>query len=330
MNGLTDGSALKKIAAAIEKAKTALIFPHISVDGDALGSSVALCRAMRKQGKDVWIQIEDAIPENLKFMDKGYTTADSDRIAAADLCIALDCGETGRFPKRKEKFFSGGMTVCIDHHFTTEPFADLNYIDADAAATAEIVYALLGELGAEIDAETAEAIYTGIVTDTGRFGYSNTTKKTHLIAAELLDLGADPSKIAVLLFQSVRREKLALNSKVMDTLEIFAEGKGAIAVMTRKMLTETGAEADESEGIVEQLRNIRGVEVAGLVKEINFRQVKVSLRAKNGYGVSELASAFGGGGHIRAAGYIAAAVPKEAAAELKAEIEKLLKKNPEA
>jgi phosphoesterase RecJ-like protein len=180
---------------------------------------------------------------------------------------------------------------------------DYNLIDTRAAAAAELVYALIEALGVALDARIAEALYVGVVTDTGRFQYESTTEKTHLIAAELLRAGVRPNKVFAEIYQSFRVEKLYLENAVMGTMTTVAGGRGVIAHMTRAMRAETGALDEETEGIAEKLRAIRDVEVSVFLRETDDGKTKGSLRSKSRCDVAALAGRFGGGGHIRAAGF---------------------------
>ncbi|MEG0156546.1 MAG: DHH family phosphoesterase, partial [Anaerovoracaceae bacterium] len=176
----TRNNSLAEIGRALIKAETVLIFPHILMDGDALGSSVALCRALRNSGKNCHVLIEDRVPGYISFLDKGYCTDDQAVLQEpADVCICVDCGEESRFPGRVQVYREGKTKICIDHHPTSMGIGDLNYIEQGAAATGELIYALLEEMNIELDKEIAEAIYTTIMTDTGNFRYSNTRKRSH-------------------------------------------------------------------------------------------------------------------------------------------------------
>ncbi|QHI73242.1 DHH family phosphoesterase [Aminipila terrae] len=220
-----ENNTLKQIAEFLMASKSVLLFTHINMDGDTLGSSVALCIALRKLGKQAHILIEDDIAAFLRFLDKDYCTYDNHVIENPDICLCIDCGDVDRFKERKDKFFEGKQKGCIDHHVTTEPFADFNFIDPTASATGEIIYELLKELPVEIDKDIASAIFAAITTDTGNFQYSNTTKKTHLIAAELWDYGVDYNEISVELYQNNRLEKLLLQTKALQELNVFAGGR---------------------------------------------------------------------------------------------------------
>lgn len=297
-----NNNSLTEIADKIMEADNILLFPHVNMDGDALGSSAALCKGLRLLGKRCSILIEDDVPGYLMFLDKAYCIDNAEKIKHPDLCICVDCAEISRFKKRKEKFMQGKVSMCLDHHITSDPFCDYNYIDGHAAATAEIIFKLLKELEVEMDKEIGEALWAGITTDTGNFQYSNTTRETHEIVVQLYDLKIDHNDISVKIYENVRPEKMLMTNKVMDNIKFFAGGKAAITYVTLDMLKETGAKADETEGIVEKLRCIAGVEIAAFLKEDTEERIKVSMRSKSYANVAEIAMRFNGGGHTKAAG----------------------------
>lgn len=295
-------STLEQISEKLKEAETILLYPHVLMDGDTLGSSIALCIALRKLGKKAHILIEDEIPTYLLFLEKGYCTSDQNILDRPDISISVDCSDIERFVMRKEKFRTGKFSICLDHHRTNNFFADMNYIDQHAGATGEIVYDLVKIMGVAPDVEMAEAIYTAITTDTGNFQYTNTTKTTHLITAELFDIGIDLEKISVEVYQNIRHEKLKIQNEVINTIEMLAGGKADIAYVTQEMLEKTGALMEETEGIIETLRNISGVEISAFLKETKPGEIKVGLRSKTYGDVSAIAQSFGGGGHKKASG----------------------------
>lgn len=295
-------NTFKEIAEVLLKAEKILIYPHINADGDAVGSAAALCHTLRRLGKTAYVLIEEQLPANLRFMDKGYFTFDEKVIEQPDVSVCVDCGDFGRFPMRREKFLSARTTVCVDHHGTTQNFCDYNYVDSAAAATGELIYALIKEMVPEADVETGEAIFAAITTDTGNFQYSNTTKNCHLIMAELYDLGVDTNKVSVEIYENERQEKLMITTKALSTLEIFGGGCGAIAHLTLEDMKEIGAEPFETDGVIQKLRSISGVEYAAFVKEKEPGVIRVSMRAKRRGNVASIASELGGGGHVKAAG----------------------------
>ncbi len=295
-------NTFEELAEVISAAERILIYPHVNMDGDTLGSAAALCKGMRSMGKECHVLIEDDIPANLAFLDQGYCTFDQNVIARPDLSVCVDCGNPSRFEKRQEKFAEGRRTMCIDHHGTTAFYCDFNYVEKEAAATGELIYRLLQTLGVALDREMGEAIFAAITTDTGNFQYSNTSKESHLIAAELYDIGIDANKVSVEIYENMRIEKLLIENLVLSTMSTVCGGQGVIAYVTQDMLSETGALMEETEGVVQRLRSISGVEVAAFLKETKDGRIKLSLRSKSRIDVAKIASELGGGGHIRAAG----------------------------
>lgn len=308
--------SLTELADVIRESDTILIFPHVQMDGDTLGSAVALCHGIRSMGKDAYIYIDEPIPANLRFLDHGVCTIDPNVLGKPDLCIAVDCSDETRIASRQTVFSSGQITASLDHHITFQPFGTYCYLDASSAASGEIVYRLLNELDVIIDVRMAEALFAAISTDTGNFTYSNASKETHQIVADLYDTGFDHNKVAVEIYQRVRREKVQLVSAVLSNMEFYADGKANLSAVSEQILKETGATMDESEGIVEQMRNIEGVEVSAILKE-DHGIIKVGMRSKSTADVSIIAKGFGGGGHKRAAGFSLELSLEEAKARLK-------------
>jgi phosphoesterase RecJ-like protein len=294
-------SGLKEIGDIILEGKSFLLFPHIHIDGDALGSSVALCRIIQKTGKKASILIEEDIPPNIAFLDEGLCIRIEDIKEKRYISIALDCSDADRLGNRKKLFFDGESTICIDHHITFSPFAEYNYVDEDAAAVGEIIFRLCESMKIIIDAAVAKALYAAIATDTGNYQYSNTTAESHRITASLFDAGMDHNKVILEIYQNQKPEKIKIMGRAYETLDFFCEGRGCIAYVSREMLKTAGAAMSETDGIVEQIRDISGVEIAILLKE-EEDAIKVGMRAKTEADVSMIAKELGGGGHRKAAG----------------------------
>ncbi len=317
---------IDKIAEKLLSVESVLLFPHVNMDGDALGSAVALCKSLRLFGKKCNILIEEEIPQYLRFLEKDYCITSDEKFKNPDLCVAIDCGEVSRFKKRKDVFFKGQSTMCIDHHLATGPVFDFVYVDSKASATAILIYRILKFINAPLDKEIGEAIWAGITTDTGNFQYSNTSKETHEIVAELYDLGIDHNAVSIKIYENIRPEKILMTNKVMDNLTFFANGRGAVTYATQDIFKETGATLDETEGIVETLRRIAGVEVSAFLKEDGENSITVSMRSKTEADVAEIATRFNGGGHKKAAGCTINATMEFAVKMIINEIEISLKK----
>ncbi|WP_024833917.1 DHH family phosphoesterase [Ruminiclostridium josui] len=293
----------KEIIKAIEKAESIAIFPHVSADGDAIGSSLALALAIKKAGKKVIVYMEESIPDNYKFLpgiELARFISESDEVMG--LNIALDTGDNGRLGTRADRFFKAPVTINIDHHITNTKFAQYNHVDASSASTGELIFLLLNEIGYEIDTDMAKCLYTAIATDTGGFKYGNTTAETHRTAAELLSTGIDVADLSQKIFDNTSFVKLKLTQKAIELLELYENDLLAVTVITQDILRLTGAKDEDCDGLVNIGRSIVGVEVSVLIKEKSNNEIRVNLRSKAYVDVSEIAASFGGGGHKRAAG----------------------------
>lgn len=293
----------------LKESKNIIILPHVSVDGDALGSSLALALALKKAGKNVRVYFEEEIPQVFTFLPgKEFIlkysnfNEDSSKMSKAETVVALDTGDLERLGNRVEIFNNSENKINIDHHPTNTYFAEINYVNPKAAATCEIVYELIKAIDIELDNDIALCLYTGILTDTGGFKFGNTTSITHLIVSDLLNYQLDIPTISYRIFDAVSKEKLKLIGKAINTIELHEDGKLALATVTKKMLEETGALDEDTEGIINYVRNINGVEIAALFKEKEDLEIKVSLRSKSYADVAEIALKHNGGGHKNAAG----------------------------
>ena len=287
-----------------------VVTSHISPDGDNIGSTLGIYYALQKLGKNVYYVLDDNAPLNLRFLvDK------VNRLSSADFnilnidkynLIALDCGDKSRVCVSEEIKNNAKTIICIDHHASNDAYGDLNYIDADASSTSELVYNLLSRLNERenisiINEEIATALYTGLVTDTGNFSYSSTHPSSFEMAKELLSLGARKDEIIQRVFQSNSYNYYKLLGEALNTLEII-DTKIACINLTIDMLQRNNMSFNDVDGVTTYTRDIDGVEVGILLKEKKENEVKVSLRSKNYVNVSKIAQGFNGGGHIRAAG----------------------------
>lgn len=291
-----------KFVEAMKKGERVLILPHILPDGDTIGSALALFLALKKMGKEPWILLDDDIPYNLGTLPVQYIVREINPIPELDTVISIDCSDLSRLGSRSQYIHSAGLSVNIDHHITNTLFGDINIVDHQAAATGEIIYSLIHAMGVALDCEIATCLYTAISTDTGSFKYSNTTSKTHEIAADLLRNGIRLNEITTELYQNKPSYQIKLLSTVLNTLEFHYQGQLAILHVTENMLRNTGASTSDTDGLIEYARDIKGVEVAILLKELKPGEIKVGLRSKYHIDVSKIAGEFGGGGHSKASG----------------------------
>ncbi len=295
---------LNEIAKVIERADNIAVFPHVSADGDALGSCIALGLALRKKGKKVKIYLEDEIPAVYGFLTgKDITEVYTGKTERFDLGIAVDTGDYDRLGSRADSFKDATITVNIDHHFTNSEFAFHNYVQPDAAASGEIIFNLVKLMGLEIDIDMAVCLYVAISTDTGGFRYSNTTGTTHSIASELLNKGINVSEISQSIFDTTSLAKVKLMGEAINSLEIYENGKIAFITLTDEMMSRSGANDEDCDGIVNIGRNIRGVEAAALLRQRGNGEIKANLRSNKFVDVSAIAGLYNGGGHKRAAGF---------------------------
>ena len=295
-------NSLKEIAEALKTGNSICLYPHENMDGDAFGSTVALAIALRSLGKDAFVYYTEELPDNLAFMDKGYVTTDDEKAKNADISMLVDCGEPARLGVRKDVFSYGKTSLCIDHHLTSEPSCDYNYVDPTEAATGQIAFELIKELGVEPNPEMGNALYAALITDTGNSQYSNTQKKSFFIAAELFDWGIDSAYVNMEIYESNRFQRMLIETYAMNNLIMSEDGILAMCHVTLEDLDRTGAQDSETENIVGRLRSIKGVEVAAFLREKRDGNISLSLRSKRYVDVSKIASQLGGGGHVRAAG----------------------------
>lgn len=301
---------LSCIKEEIFKSKRIGISFHTSPDGDATGSALGLLNALRYLGKDAYVISRDVIPDNLSYLSLANEIDGSllQPRENTDLVIIVDCGNVERISADLSNY--SGKIINIDHHISNENYGFINYIDVTAAATCEIVYLLIKELGIdflnkveahECKLSIGRAIYTGIVTDTGSFRHSNVTNRTHNIAAELVEFGIENSKVHSNLFDNKPFEKVKLMGYVLSNIELVLNNKVAILQISKKMLEELNLLNTDTSDIISVGLGIKGVEVSLLLKEADDG-VKASLRSKNYVDVRKVAEVYGGGGHIKAAG----------------------------
>lgn len=302
--------SLKEIKEEILKSKRIGLSYHTSPDGDATGSTLGLLNALRYLGKDAYVISRDVIPDNLSYISFS-NEVDGNLLVPkenTDLVIILDCGNVERISADLNNY--DGKIINIDHHISNEKYGVINYIDVTAAATCEIVYFLVRELGIDFNNKIDDqeykmaigrAIYTGIVTDTGSFRHSNVTSRTHNIVAELVEFGLDTSKIHSNLFDNKLFEKVKLMGCVLSNIELVLNNKVAVLQVDKKTLEEFNLINTDTSDIISVGLGIKGVEVCLLLKEVESG-VKVSLRSKNDIDVRKVAEVYGGGGHIKAAG----------------------------
>lgn len=304
--------------------KTVAVAGHVRPDGDCTGS----CLATYNYIKNNFPQIEadlylEPIPNIFKFLSRsGEILHTCEKDISYDLFIAQDCGDTGRLGKAGRYFETAKKTICIDHHISNESFADENYIFPKASSTSELVYELLDS--SKFTKEIAECIYVGIVHDTGVFQYSSTSSKTMEIAGILMGMGIDFSKIVDDTFYTKTFSQNRILGKALTDAKLYLDGKVIASYVTLEDMQKVEALPKHLEGIVNQLRVTKDVEVSVFLHENEDGTYKVSTRSNGRVNVADIAVAHGGGGHFRAAGFSMVGKPEELIDIILQDIEKQL------
>ena len=294
---------MKKVIEVFKNGGSYVLLPHINCDGDAVGSCLALREIVMFFGGEAIIVVEESVPHNLSFLGGEFVQlSDISSNKVFDCAVAVDCGDLGRLGTRSEMFKCAKTTICIDHHGTNKGnFAEYEYIDGKAAATAEIIFEIAEIANVPIKGDIAKYLYTGIVTDTGGFRYSNTTEKTMLVATKLKGAGVDSAAICDELFENKRMAQIKIEAAAINGASFYYGGSVIISIITEKMLKDAGAQYSDADAVSSILRSIEGVFVAAVIKEQDGK-VKISMRSKNGIDVSGICSELGGGGHKSASG----------------------------
>jgi phosphoesterase RecJ-like protein len=324
---MTATNDLEAVVEALRDHDRFVVTTHENPDGDALGSLLGMALALRQLGKDAVMVLgpQERIPAEYDFMELGDLLREAPSDAGERVLVCLDCASEHRLTADLRA--QAALGVDVDHHHVNTRFGDVNLIVPDASSTSEIVRDLLAELGAELTPEIAEALYIALVTDTGRFQYSNTTPKALRLAAELVESGADVHHVFQQVYENVDFAKLKLLARVLERAQVYEGGRVVVSYLLRGDFDEVGAEEPYSEGLIDYLRSVEGAELVALIREPprdDGPARRVSLRASaDEIDVSRIARTFGGGGHTQAAGFssdlsideIAAAIRREFAGD---------------
>src|SRR3989441_1981036 len=300
---------LGAVADALRSHDRFLVTTHENPDGDALGSLLAMTLALRLLGKDAYMYIagQAPLPGEYAFMPLEELHRDVPEDVGDRVLLAVDCANESRLGPDPEILHAARFTIDIDHHHDNSRFGDVNLVVADASSTGEVLRDLFRELEVELTPEIAEALYIALVTDTGRFQYTNTTPKALRLAAELVEAGADVHRIFQGVYESVQFAKLKLLARALERAQILEGGRIVVSYLVRTDFAEVGAAEPYSEGIIDFLRAVEGADMAVLIREPPRQDGptrRVSLRASIAeLDVSAIARKSGGGGHRQAAGF---------------------------
>ena len=288
---------LESVAKTLLSKDKILILTHRSPDGDTIGSGYALAMALRKLGKNVKVDCTDPFPEKYSYFTDKLEKLEFDE----EFVVSVDIADT-KLLGEKLSDYADKIDLCIDHHGSNTKYAKEYYVEASAAAAAQVIAKLIRLMNVEFDKDIANAIYTGITTDTGCFRYTNVTAETHRIAADMIDCGAESGMINRLMFETKSRSRLEIERRVMDSIQFYLDGRCAIAYATIDMMKESGAVDNDMEGVSSLPRQIEGVMAGITLREKNNGKFKVSVRTTDELEASAICANFGADGHKAAVG----------------------------
>lgn len=304
---------LEEIQSALRRHRSFCVVGHVRPDGDCIGSQLALGLALEVAGKDVVVWNDDAVPPKLRFLDPENRVRKPKPGQSFDCVVATDAASFERLGRTGECVSQRALFINIDHHRSNTRYADLNWICPDKPSTGELVYELLRSLKWEVTRAIADCLFTAISTDTGSFQYPSTRPETYRTAGELVERGADLSRICNEVYQSFPLSRVRLLRHVYNRFRLTHDDRIAYLWLKKSDYSRAGATPAESEGLIDHIRSIEPVLVAALFEEIEEQLTRVSLRSKHpGVDVNRIASQFGGGGHSAAAGLRVAGSPLSA------------------
>ena len=316
---------MEKVIEAIKKYNKFLITAHVNLEGDSLGSQLGMKALLESLGKTAIIVDNDPVPDHYRFLPKaGEISNKLDGNLDFEAAIVLDCPTLKRTGKVRDLIAKGKFIINVDHHVSNEKFGDINWVDPNASSAGEMVYQIYREMGIKLTREAALVLYIAILTDTGSFNYDNTSSVTHEIAGELLGYGIDPASVSESVYERRSVADIKFLGLVLSTIKVNDAGDVAYLEITKKMLKVTGADLVKAEGFVNYARSIDKAKVAIIFKEDAGDKINVSFRSKGDVDVNKIASAFGGGGHVKASGCIVEGSLAEAEKKVLAKVDEVL------
>jgi bifunctional oligoribonuclease and PAP phosphatase NrnA len=300
--------SLAKVAEHLRRSNSFLITAHVNLEGDALGSELALYRLLKKMGKSVCVVNADrSIPYGYEFLpdiSAVWVYKHGMKNVSFDSFVVVDCSDVHRTGDVYKLNIERKPVVNIDHHISNVSFGDVNWVDPHACSCSEMIYHLYKTFKVPLDKESALLLYVGLMTDSGSFRYSNTTSKTHVIAAELMKFGLDVNGIYRFIFGSIPYKDMRLLAGILPTMRREASGKILWYEIPSSLFSSRKLSIDLSEHILSFARSIQGVEVVALFKENrgSRNEIRINLRSQGRVDVNRIAQAFGGGGHRAASG----------------------------
>lgn len=320
----TKSEEMKNINEILGDARTVGIAGHIRPDGDCVGSCMSLYNYLRKNRPDIQVKVY------LEFVDAKFNIIQNTNLidingydgTIYDLFVSLDTASRERLGYNLPFFENAVRTVCIDHHASNEGYADYNYIVPEASSASEVLYEFLDET--LFDRTVAEPMYMGIAHDSGVFRFQSTTPKTMRIAAKMMEFGIDVNKILEDTYYRKSYNQLMITAKIQSQSVLCLDDKCIYGCCTEDMMREYGVTVNDLDAVIASIRNVDSVEVAMFIYQLDDNRYKVSLRSKQSVDVSKIAMTFGGGGHVRAAGFDMIGTLENIIAQVLEQIEKAL------
>jgi phosphoesterase RecJ-like protein len=317
---------IQRIHEAIRESETICVVGHVRPDGDCIGSQLGLAMALKNQGKKATVWNQDLLPRKLAFMDTENLLDQPKPGKEFDLVIATDCASFERLGSVGPCIQQRKIFINIDHHESNTRYADINWVNPRQPSTGELIFRLLRSANWAITPEIANCLFTAISTDTGSFQYPTTRPSTYQVAGKLVDRGADLAKICNEVYQSYPLSRVRLLKHLFNKFKLTHQDRTAYFWLKRADYARTGAEPDDSEGMIDHIRAIEPVVVACLFEEVDQCLTRISLRSKSEkVNVNEIAQKFGGGGHPAAAGARVKGAPATVQRQVLSEIKKALK-----
>lgn len=302
---------IQTIKEVLKERERFLLATHIDPDGDAIGSIFAMYFFLKIMDKSAKVYLKDVVPYRYSFLPGPEKIEREIKSSDYDVILVLDCGDLRRIGEKHELIRGHELIVNIDHHETNEMFGKINYVKVEASSTAEILYEIFKSFDVSITYEIAINLYTGIFTDTGSFRFENTNEKAFQICGEMIRFGVSPRFVAEMVYENHPKERFLLLSEVLRTLEVTQDGKVGIVSLTADMYKRTNSNYEHSDGFVEYVKELGGIKVAVLIRELENGKCKVSMRSKNDVDVGKVCYSLGGGGHRNAAGCVIDGRPEE-------------------
>jgi bifunctional oligoribonuclease and PAP phosphatase NrnA len=316
---------VRRIIDSIRDARTICVVGHIRPDGDCIGSQLGLALALKNEGKRVCCWNEDAVPQKLRFLDVEKLFEKPRAGEKFDCVIATDCASFERLGRTGQHIQDRKLFINIDHHTSNTRYADINWVMGKEPSCGELIYKLLRAANWPVTKPIADCLFTAVSTDTGSFQYASTRPATYHVGGELVKRGADLAKICDEVYQSYSLQRVRLLRHVYNSFKLAHGDRIAYFWLKQKDFARTGAERNDTEGLIEHIRDIEPVVVACAFEEVEANLIRISLRSKNGkVNVNEIAAQFGGGGHAAAAGARIPGTPASVQRRVVAAIKKAL------